>query len=220
MSGRISYALIIITVLIFGSCSMKSQQDEELLGLFLQETEHLNFNDPAFSDFMPNYLDNSMTPEEKLEKLYYFARDSIVFGLEPSIHASDVLKKREGLCYLKAMLYASFCRRLGVPARLSQSDFVVEANPDFGHRHGVVKLYYDGRWIYLDTVSNPDAWYNWWEVPDTVAFRPPMFSLKENVAVDPLYITNLTYTDFETNDVPEKWLDYLKQALAEKEGEE
>ena len=215
MSKKIFFSVIII-ILLCVTCLKKSQRNTAELEFFLQETEHLNFNDQAFTNFISGFLGKYMTLETKLEKLYYFARDSIVFDLEPSLYASDVLKKRKGLCYLKAMLFASFCRSLGVPARLAQEDFIVKANPDFGHRYGIVKMFYNGRWIYVDTVSNPEAWYEWWEVPDTAAFEPPMFSLKQNVAVDTLYIENLYYTDFETNDVPKKWLDYLRSEMAEK----
>jgi transglutaminase-like putative cysteine protease len=80
---------------------------------FLVETKHINFNHPIFSDALKQIVTPDMNLEQKLEKLYYFTRDTIPF--DPSttaLTASGALKEMKAICYTKAMIYVSFCRRL------------------------------------------------------------------------------------------------------------
>ncbi|RKY85365.1 hypothetical protein DRQ09_07395, partial [candidate division KSB1 bacterium] len=197
------------------SFKVESIAEKEFLErfLYLQETEHLDFNNPLFSTVLSRVVKDSMSIEKKLEELFYFTRDSVEFCSDASLTASEVLKKMKAVCYTKAMLYVSFCRKLGVPAKLVVECFYIKGKskkPKSYHKHGIAKIYYNKKWIYIDTVSNRDSW-RIWGVPESVEFEAPVFSLKSNVAVNSKYISDLKYIDFETNDVPEYWINSLKK---------
>jgi len=185
-------------------CAKQESQD---LRKFLEETKHINFNHPVFTETLARAVTPGMSLEQKLEKLYYFTRDTIPF--DPSttaLTASDALEEMKAICYHKAMIYVSFCRRLGVPANVALEEFIIKARPKkITSGHGVAKIFYKGKWIYLDTVSNIDAW-SWWDKKNAHLLEPPVFSLEHNVLVDERFVSNLVLRDFETNDVPEKWL--------------
>jgi len=183
---------------------------------FLQETPHLDFNNSVFSETMAEITDERMTLNQKLEKLFYFTRDSIPFDVvDASLKASEALEKKKAMCYTKAMIYTCFCRKLRIPAMLAQEIFIIKADPKKRHHsggHGIVKAFISGRWIYLDTVSNRDAWDHW-SIPKFVQFTPPKFTTEKNVVVGPEYYEDLKLSDFETNDVPEKWLREIGEAI-------
>ena len=185
----------------------------EDLSRYLKETEHLDFNRPVFSEVLAKVVTKNMTIEEKLEKLYYFTRDTITFVPSASLTASGALKEMKAICYTKAMVYVSFCRRLGIPANVAFVEFIIKARPEkITSGHGISKIYYKGKWIYLDTVSNKEAW-SYWDKENAHLLEPPVFSLDHNVLVDERFISNLTVKDFETNDVPEEWLKSLQNFL-------
>ena len=181
------------------------------LALFLQETEHLDFNDPVFTEVLARTVTPDMPLSQKLEKLFYFTRDAITFAASASLKASEALKKGTAICYNKAMIYVSFCRRLGVPAALATEEFIIIASPKKSlHRHGIAKIYYEGRWHYIDTVSNREAW-TYWHKEGAADFRPPAFSLEAHTVVGEDTISGLRFIDAETNDVPKEWLESLSR---------
>lgn len=188
------------------------KKESNNLSKFLEETSHIDFNHPIFSEILAKVVAEGMTTEEKLEKLYYFTRDTIPF--DPSttgLTASGALKEMKAICYTKAMIYVSFCRRLGVPANVALEEFIIKASPKkvIGS-HGIAKIFYNGKWIHIDTVSNKEAW-SWWDKKNSHLLEPPVFSLEHNVLVDERFVSNLTLKDFETNDVPEYWIEELRE---------
>jgi hypothetical protein len=184
--------------------------DDNLLK-FLEETEHIDFNHPVFTETLARVTTPDMSLEQKLEKLFCFTRDTIPF--DPStiaLTASGALKEMKAICYTKAMIYVSFCRRLGVPANVALEEFVIKAKPKkISSGHGITKIFYKGKWLYLDTVSNKEAW-SWWDKRNAHMLELPVFSLEHNVLVDERFVSNLVLKDFETNDVPEEWLKDLE----------
>jgi hypothetical protein len=111
------------------------------------------------------------------------------------------------------MIYASYCRKLGVPARLCSQQFTIKEAPERGVRtHGALQVYYGGKWIAMDVFQNKSS--------GTVArivgadrFQPPVFSLDRDVVVDSTYISDLKFIDHGTNDVPQPWLDHMQKFL-------
>lgn len=179
--------------------------------VFLKETLHLDFTHPVFSEVVARVTHENMSLEQKLESLYYFTRDSITFVPDASLYASEVLEKRKAICYTKAMVYVSFCRLLGVPANVAKAEFVFADKPK-PHLHGIAKIYYKGRWLYIDTVSNRESW-GYWDMEKAAAFQAPLFTLERNVLVGQPFLEDVKLGDYETNDVPAKWLDELKNFL-------
>jgi len=190
--------LIFFTVILLFPLLLFSQEIE--YSKYLQETEHLDFKSPEFTKVMSKLLTENMSIETKLEKLYYFTRDSIPFASDASLYASEVLKKKKALCYTEAMLYVSFCRRLKVPAKLAEEHFVRKNKTK---SHAIAKIFYNGKWIYVDTVSNRDA-LGFWGFDESDTFNAPKFSLKSNIVVSEKHYKDLSFTDYETNGVPKK----------------
>ncbi len=103
------------------------------------------------------------TPEEKLEKIFYFVRDQIVFDfLENSLmSAEEVLAVGRGSCMHKAVLLAEMAKEAGIPVRLHFMWVSKEALRDllhplsyffwaspFLHTYPEVKL--NGRWVPME----------------------------------------------------------------------
>ncbi|MCI2395719.1 transglutaminase-like domain-containing protein [Aliiroseovarius sediminis] len=63
----------------------------------------------------------SNTDREKLERIFLFVRDDIVFGFPVEgdlVPASKTLRTKLGQCNTKATLFLALCRASGVPARI------------------------------------------------------------------------------------------------------
>jgi len=208
-----NFVFLGIMFVIFSLYGLTQQRED--LSIFLQETPHLDYNNPVFAEVLSKVVTEDMPLAQKLEKLFYFTRDSIDFDAVGNLKASGALKRMKALCYTKAMIYVSFCRRLGVPARLAYQEWIYKGKPKaIRDGHGIAKIYFNGKWIYIDTVSNKDAWF-WWDKKHADAFEAPVFSLEHNVLVDEKFISNLTLKDYETNDVPEFWLKDLEEIQKE-----
>lgn len=178
---------------------------------FLRETAHLDFTHPVFTEVLSEVTSDDMSLEQKLEALFYFTRDSISFVADASLYASEALGKRKAVCYTKAMIFVSFCRRLGVPARLARIEFLFPKKSRHSS-HGIAKIFYEGKWIYIDTVSNQESWMIW-DKNNADIFRAPRFSLDHDVTVDPPYVDDIILGDYETNDVPIAWLESMREFL-------
>ena len=106
------------------------------------------------------------------------------------------------------MVFVAFCRLLGVPAQLAKAEYVFYNRPKT-HRHGIARIYYEGKWIYLDTVSNREAWV-YWDKTNADAFQAPIFTLDQNVLVKKPFLKDVILGDYQTNDVPEPWLESMQ----------
>ena len=198
-------SFLFMPVLILSQSGIPNNDD------FLKETPSLDFRHPVFSSLILRLLKPEMNLENKLERLFYFIRDEIPFASVTSLKASEVLFNWKALCYHKAMLYVSFCRRLGVPARLAAEEFIIRGDAKkLRHLHGISKIYFKGKWIYLDTVSNCNSW---WDKKNVRAFTPPVFSLNGNVLVNRSYFASFSLREYDTNDVPSEWIDHIRQFL-------
>lgn len=176
---------------------------------FLRETEHLDFRHPIFTTVLRRVTSGNMSMGQILEELFYYVRDGIPF--DPSVcgrKASDYLIQNKAICHHKAMIFVCFCRLLEIPARVAEERFVIRENPKYPgpNAHGIANIFFNERWLYLDTVSNREAW-RWWVTKGAESFEPPKFTLERNVIPDTTFISSITFTDFETNDVPRHWLD-------------
>ena len=109
------------------------------------------------------------------------------------------------------MVYVSFCRLLGVPANVTKAEFVFADKPK-PHLYGISKMFYNGRWMYIDTVSNQESWC-YWDKEKAGTFQAPLFTLERNVFVGQPFLKEVILGDYETNDVPAKWFDELKEFL-------
>ena len=95
-------------------------------------------------------------------RLYYAVRDGIRYNAyassvhEDDLVASTCLKRGEGFCVAKAVLYAAVLRAQGIPARLGYADvrnhlasarLLEMLGTDIFIYHGYTEVYLNGRWI-------------------------------------------------------------------------
>lgn len=204
-------ASILVFILLCPSSLLSQVKDD--FSAYLKETPHLDYKSQIFSEVLSQVVSKDMKLTEKLEKLFYFTRDSIQFVADASLTSSEALKKNKAVCYSKAMIFVSFCRRLGVPAKLAQINFSVhDSVKRHRHSHGIAKIFISGKWIYVDTVSNFESW-KLWQFDKAKSFDPPEFSIKKNVLVSLDFYDDISFKDYATNDVPEEWLTSMKKFL-------
>ena len=86
---------------------------------YLKPTPILNFNSKEIQELVSREFSYLKGSEEKLEKIYYFVRDEIVFGFNESdnIPASQVLSDGYGQCNTKTSLFMALCRAVNIPCR-------------------------------------------------------------------------------------------------------
>lgn len=201
------FAAVLLLMTLVRPCAAAMKLQE-----YLNATKHLDFRQAVFERTITEIgIRNDMTPAAKLEAIFYFVRDRIPFAFDASavrFKASEILQDRKGFCYQKAMVYVSLARRLGIPARLALERFYISKHlPDaYLHYHGIATVYFNSRWVYLDTVSNDDVWKNFWTKQKPAPFQAPRFTLDGNVTVDSSFVSSLTIEDYDTNDVPSDWL--------------
>jgi hypothetical protein len=128
---------------------------------FLRETQMLDYSHESVKAVLSRWSGSSL--EEALAGAYYFVRDEIVFGFNPSLHlaASEVLKWGCGQSVTKATLLAALLRSLGIPCRIrafavSKSLYsgiasgpVYTAMPE-RLPHAWAEVYYGGGWLSLE----------------------------------------------------------------------
>lgn len=94
--------------------------------IYLQPTKFLDFDNDDVKNAVKQ-LTNSFQTEDYLGKairLFYFVRDEIKYVIIKEIFtrkimkSSYILKRGEGFCVQKAVLFTSLCRAAGIPARL------------------------------------------------------------------------------------------------------
>ena len=117
----------------------------------------------SFKERVKNITRDANTPEEKMEKIFYFVRDQIPFDfLENSLmSAEEVLAAGRGSCMHKAVLLAEMAKEAGIPARLHFMWVSKEALRDllhpmsyffwaspFLHTYPEVKL--NGKWVPME----------------------------------------------------------------------
>jgi hypothetical protein len=207
-------ASFLVFVLLCQSFLLSQVKDE--FSEYLEETPHLDYNTQIFTEVLSQFVSKDMKLADKLEKLFYFTRDSIQFVADASLTSSEALKKNKAICYSKAMIFVSFCRRLGVPAKLALMNFTVhDTHKKHNHSHGIAKIFISGKWIYVDTVSNFESW-KLWKFEKAKSFDPPEFSAEKNVLVSHDLYEDISFEDYETNDVPEEWLKSMEKFLKTK----
>lgn len=95
---------------------------------YLVPSRILNFNHEAVLNFALENAGESKDPRVQAVRLYYAVRDGIRYNpygvdLSPEgLSASATLRKGHGWCVPKAILLASCCRAIGIPARLGFAD--------------------------------------------------------------------------------------------------
>jgi hypothetical protein len=132
-----------------------------------------DFDYPAIRTKAEELTNNRITLTEKLESLFRFVREEILFGFPPrwdEVMASETLQYWLGYCNTKATLFLALCRAAGIPARLHTGlidigimrgvfpSFAFPFLPGAGG-HAWMEIEIGGQWKPLDSSSNDKAFY-------------------------------------------------------------
>jgi len=107
-------------------------------------------------------------PVDKLERIFGFVRDDILFGFPPEgdfVKASETIERGYGQCNTKGILILALCQAANIPARLHFSAITKEIQHGFFRglfyklmpeqiSHAWLEVELDGRWVQIDTYIN------------------------------------------------------------------
>jgi hypothetical protein len=123
----------------------------------------------SFEETVLEITKDAITPEEKVEKIFYFVRDKIIFDFvgDNYMSAEEVLAARRGSCMNKAVLFVKMAKEVGIPARFHFMSVSKEALRDllhplayrfwpdsFTHTFPEVKL--NRRWISMEATFDKE----------------------------------------------------------------
>lgn len=129
---------------------------------FLISTKTINFDHKAVREFARENSRHPDNPREQAVGLYYAVRDGIRYDpytIDLSVEglrSSTTLGNGRGWCVAKAILLASCCRAVGIPARLGFADvhnhlstarMRQHMKTDIFFWHGYTSINLDGAWI-------------------------------------------------------------------------
>lgn len=137
---------------------MKPIREEYLLPTDIVDSDH----EAVIQYAMDNSGEPSGSDLQKAVNLYYSIRDDIrynpyaPFWLPEHFRASNVLKKKNGLCIAKAVLLCAAVRACGIPSRLGYADvrnhlatkelIDVLGSGNFVY-HSFTEIYLEGKWV-------------------------------------------------------------------------
>lgn len=89
----------------------------------------------SFEETVLEITKGAVTPEEKVEKMFYFVRDEVLFDFvgENYMSADEVLATGRGSCMNKAALFVKMAKESGIPARFHFMSVSKEALRDLLH---------------------------------------------------------------------------------------
>ncbi|SHM44263.1 transglutaminase-like domain-containing protein [Gracilibacillus kekensis] len=144
---------------------MKLVCETEQLKDYLNELEEVNYSDPLIQQKATELFDSQQTELEKAKVAFEFVRDEIdhswdIQSERVTCNASEVLEKKEGICYAKSNLLAALLRSQGIPTGFSYQRLVLFDKPEDGYSiHALNAVYLStlDKWIRLDTRGNKEG---------------------------------------------------------------
>jgi hypothetical protein len=132
-----------------------------------------DFDHPLVRSTVERLTGDEASVRDKLEKLFYFVRDDILFGFPPDgdlVKASETIRLGMGQCNTKSVLLVALCRAISIPARVHFSLIKKEIQrglfTGIGYAlmpplisHSWVEIDVDGRWHRIDSFINDMAFY-------------------------------------------------------------
>ncbi|KIT17774.1 transglutaminase-like domain-containing protein [Jannaschia aquimarina] len=117
---------------------------------------------------------DATTTRDKLDRLFRYVRDDIVFGFPPEgdfVKASDTIRFGYGQCNTKATLLLALCKACRIPARIHFSLIRKDIQKGFFTglaywlvpdeiSHSWIEVEIDGRWRKIDTFINDLPLFN------------------------------------------------------------
>ena len=125
-------------------------------------------DDPLVQQTTAELTDGLTDPVLKLERIFGFVRDDILFGFPPEgdfVKASQTIERGYGQCNTKGILILALCQVANIPARLHFSGITKEIQHGFFRglfyklmpneiSHAWLEVELDGRWAQVDSYIN------------------------------------------------------------------
>ncbi|MDR1821972.1 MAG: transglutaminase family protein [Oscillospiraceae bacterium] len=132
---------------------------------YLRRDERVDFDDPAVRRTAERLASGSASTLEYIRAAFVLVRDEIAHSADISSRivtktASEVLAKREGICYAKSMLLAALLRAAGIPAGFCYQRLTLLDTPDSGYCiHALNAVYIEelSAWTRLDARGNTNG---------------------------------------------------------------
>jgi transglutaminase-like putative cysteine protease len=131
---------------------------------FLTETDYIDFSSESIRELSDRLFSGLDNDGQKIETAYQFVEKEIPHSSDIgadilTFKASDVLKRKTGICYAKSNLFAALLRGQGIPTGFCYQYLTLnDDNADDGYGvHCLNAVYYNGHFIKLDTRGNRQA---------------------------------------------------------------
>jgi len=129
-----------------------------------------DFEDPLVRSTAHSLTNTQPTFEDKIEKIFYFVRDTIKFYFPIDgdfVKASDTIQSKQGQCNTKGALFLAFCKAVGIPVRLHFSLIRKEIQKGLFTglsywlmprqiSHSWIEVLIDDKWYSIDSYINDD----------------------------------------------------------------
>lgn len=142
---------------------MENRENNRGLEKYLKETNLLNYSCKSIQTLINERNWRNLDNFEKIEKIYLFVRDEILFGynISDNISAKKVLSDGYGQCNTKGTLFMALLRAVGIPCRIhaftinkklqkgAMTGFVYKNAPE-DIFHSWVEVWYNNTWYELE----------------------------------------------------------------------
>jgi hypothetical protein len=133
----------------------------------------IDYSHPLVRDTADWLTGNEVSVRGKLERLFYYVRDKILFGFPPDgdlVKASEIIRLGMGQCNTKGTLLIALCRVATIPARIHFSLVKKEIQrglfTGIGYTlmpplisHSWVEIEIDGKWRGIDSYISDIEFY-------------------------------------------------------------
>jgi len=132
------------------------------MNIYLKPTATIESTHPLVVETAARLTKGCGSDVERAVKLFYFARDSIIYNIfmismfPEDFRASFILQQKQGYCVQKAILLAALGRAAGIPSRIALAriknhqvppKLLKKTKTNIFPAHGYNQFYLDGRWV-------------------------------------------------------------------------
>ncbi|MDQ0199292.1 transglutaminase-like domain-containing protein [Neobacillus ginsengisoli] len=136
--------------------------ESENINDYLLELNMVDYSNPMIRANVDELFNPAQTEIEKVKVAFEFVRDEIshswdIQSKRVTCNASEVLAYKEGICYAKSNLLASFLRSQGIPTGFCYQRLMLFDTPEKGYCiHALNAVYFKSlnKWVRLDARGN------------------------------------------------------------------
>lgn len=136
----------------------------DIVNEYLKETPSIDYMNPLIQEKVGQLRNQSEDEIDYIKRSYLFVRDEIPHSWDIKTNivsrtASDALKNKTGVCWVKSCLLAALLRANGIPSGISYQLLTRADDDSEGHMiHALNTVYIKdlNKWIRLDARGNKD----------------------------------------------------------------